>query len=790
MFSKSSLLLALSLLLITLSGVAQSTERLTQTVRGQVIDLISQTPLPGATVLILNTDPMLGATSDLDGHFKIPNVPVGKQTIRVSYTGYKAVTMADLNVNSGKELVLNIALEEDIQSMEAVEIVAEQDKKEAVNSMASVSTRTFSVEETQKFAAAVNDPGRMAISFAGVVATDDGNNTISVRGNSPYGLLWRMEGVDIPNPNHFSNQATSGGGVSILSAQLLSNSDFMTGAFSPEYGNALAGVFDLRLRKGNTEKREYTFQAGFMGIDAAAEGPIRKGYNGSYLINYRYSTLSLLGKIGVPLGDAITNFQDLSFNVYLPTEKAGNFSLFGFGGLSSQKVDAQRDSTAWIEVWNSYDQRFFANTGAVGIKHFYLLNDNHYIQSVLLASGNGQGYTVDQLGDDYAKKRLYKEAFDNSKTTLSTTWNWKMNSAMSLRTGMYLNHLGFSLNQQSFNFDTDQMQTDLYNQNTMQTAQFFSQMKYRMNDRLTLLYGAHGLYVAQNKRFSAEPRISMKYALNANNMLHLGYGLHSQVQPTGLYYIQVNDASNNSTTPNKNLDFNKAHHFVAGLDHVINKHLHVKGEMYYQHLYNIAIEDSVGSSISTLNLQDQYLTTALVNRGFGRNYGAELTVEQFTHRNMYFLLSASLFESEYKAMDGVWRDTRFNIGHSVTFTGGKEWNVGASEKNRTLGVNIRLIYTGGQRRTPIDIDRSIAEGREIEVESLAYTLQMRDYFRTDLRIALKRNRAKSTSTLSLDLQNATNHNNAGGYYFDLKTQSIKEWKMVPLIPIISYKIEF
>jgi hypothetical protein len=295
----------------------------------------------------MNTDPVKGAVSDMDGNFKINQVPVGTVSLVANFTGYKPAVLSNLSLISGKEMSLTIQMEEDINSIQAVEVVAEADKRETMNTMAGVSSRTFSVEETQKFAAAINDPGRMAASFAGVIAANDGNNNISIRGNSPYGLLWRMEGVDIPNPNHFSAPATSGGGISILSSQLLSNSDFMTGAFSAEYGNALSGVFDLRLRKGNNEKREYTFQAGFLGLDAAVEGPFKKGYDGSYLMNYRYSTLSVISNLGINVGDAVTNFQDFSFNVSLPTKKAGTFGVFGFGGLSNQAFKAESDSTKW-----------------------------------------------------------------------------------------------------------------------------------------------------------------------------------------------------------------------------------------------------------------------------------------------------------------------------------------------------------------------------------------------------------------------------------------------------------
>lgn len=343
---------------------------LTQTVRGTVVDMISQAPLPGATVVVLGVEPIIGTAADIDGNFRLNKVPVGTRSLKISFLGYKERVLPNITVTSGKEVVLQVTLEENVVQGKEVTIVAQVEKDKPLNEFSTVSARTFSVEETQKYAAAVNDPARMSLAYAGVVATDDGNNNIAIRGNSPNGLLWRMEGVEIPNPNHFSNVGTSGGGISILSAQTLTNSDFMTGAFPAEYGNANSGVFDLKLRKGNNQKTERTIQAGFLGTDLAIEGPFKKGYNGSYLINYRYSTLSMLGALGVPVGDAITNFQDISYNVFLPTEKAGNFSLFGFGGLSNQNFDAKKDSSAWKNNYDRYSWNFRSNTGAAGLTHF------------------------------------------------------------------------------------------------------------------------------------------------------------------------------------------------------------------------------------------------------------------------------------------------------------------------------------------------------------------------------------------------------------------------------------
>ncbi|HPW63604.1 MAG TPA: TonB-dependent receptor [Cyclobacteriaceae bacterium] len=777
----------LSTLALLFSSLTLSAQTLTQTIRGTVVDKISQTTLPGASVVLVNSNPLIGTTTDPDGNFKLTQIAVGTHALRISFIGYKEIIIPNIVVNSGKEVVLTIPIEEDVTQLTEIVVRPDVEKNQPINEMATVSTRTFSVEETRKFAAAVNDPARAAISFAGVVSADDGNNSISIRGNSPVGLLWRMEGVDIPNPNHFADVGSSGGGISILSSQLLANSDFSTGAFPAEYGNALAGVFDLNLRKGNNEKREYTIQAGFLGLDVAAEGPFAKNYRGSYLINYRYSTLSVLSQLGVKIGDAVTNFQDLSYNIFLPTNKFGNFSLFGFGGLSDQNQNAKKDSTQWEEDYQRYSFNYFSNTGAAGFKHAITLSPNTFLQSSVVLSGNNHGFQNTRLDNDYNPQFNYKENYTTQKITFSSVLNHKFNAKNSIRSGMYLNRYTYKLLNRHVNPETDQVEESLNSAQYASTEQLFSQWNYRPTDRLTVNTGVHLLYLNDNSTYSVEPRVSMKYNLNNQQSLNLGYGLHSQMQPVGVYEAQIEQPDGSYTQPNKNLGFNKAHHFVLGYDRSLTKYLRVKAETYYQQLFNIAVENDPTSPISSLVVEEGFATLPMVNKGTGHNYGLELTVEQFLHNNLYFLFSGSLYNSEYKALDNVWRNTRFNGKHALSFTAGKEY---LWKKNRVFGLNLRTIYTGGFWSTPIDYEKSQEVGETRYVESLAFTEQLPDYFRMDFRVSLKRNRPNSTTTLSLDLQNATNNKNLGGQYYEPQSGEIKKWYMLPLLPILSYRIEF
>jgi CarboxypepD_reg-like domain/TonB-dependent Receptor Plug Domain len=779
-------------LLTTFYFPAQSQE-ITQTLRGTVIDQVTNSPLPGATVILLNSSPLNGMNTDIDGNFRIDKVPVGKKTLRVTYLGYKEQIIPNIIINSGKEMVLTITLEEDFIQGKEVEITAETDKRKALNEMSKVSARTFSVEETQKFAAAVNDPARMASSFAGVVSTDDGNNLISIRGNSPNGLLWRMEGIEIPNPNHFSAPGSAGGGISILSSQTLANSDFLTGAFAAEYGNALSGVFDLKLRKGNNEKQEFTFQAGFLGIDLSAEGPIRKNYNGSYLVNYRYSTLSLLNNIGVNVGEGVTTFQDISFNISVPTKKAGIFSLFGFGGLSKQDYQAKKDSSKWENEFERYNSIFSSNTGAVGLSHSIILNNKAYLKTTLSASASAAGYDAEILLDDnYKPEKRHDELNDNNKFTFSSVLNYKQNARLNFRSGVIASRTDYTIEKRTYDGDLMKLITHIDTKGSLYTMQLFTQASYQITEKLEANAGVHYHQLFLNNSISAEPRASISYEINTNNNISLGYGLHSQIQPIGVYFAKINYNNGFVLTPNKNLDFSKSHHLVLAYDRNITQYMHVKVEMYYQSLYNIPVRSDIKNSFSITNEANGYITDPLANNGKGSNYGVDLTLEQFMRKDLYFLLSGSLYDSRYKGSDGVEHDTRYNGNYSMTFTAGKEIKTGSGFKNRIIGINIKTMYRGGFRDTPIDFDASVnnSDNETVYFEDEAFSIKYPDYFRTDIRISLKRNRLKATHTMALDIQNVSNRKNIYGKFYDANSGTIKTYYQTPLIPIFSYKIEF
>jgi len=793
-------------LLLTVSLICQFfvggllAQPLTQTVRGRVTDRDTKSALPGVSVFIPGSQPLLGAVTDVDGNFQLANVPVGRHRLQCTFVGYEPYVISELLVSAGKEVVLVIGLVEAYQQIEGVEITASgQDKDKPLNEMAVVSARTFSVEETRRFAAAFDDPSRMAAAFAGVVSAGDFSNEIVIRGNSPSGLLWRLEGVEVPSPNHFSNEGASGGGIGIVSSQLLANSDFFTGAFPAEYGNAVSGVFDINLRKGNNQQREWTAQASVLGLDVAAEGPFDRrstaANKAAFLINYRYSTLTLLSRIGLPLPGGLITFQDLSFNLTFPTKKMGTFGWFGIGGLSAQDYPAVRDSVAWRTGARRNGQRYNFGMGATGISHQVGLGSKTYLKTTLALTGNGNGELQWQLGSGYVEQVTRNNQYRETRLTLASVINHKFNARHLLRAGFFMTNNAYSLLTQHAPQAGRPLNTTLDEQNAAATFQGYAQWKFRVLARLTLLAGAHYLHFGLNGRRSLEPRASLQWQLDDKSSLSAGFGVHSRSLPLGTYFAQVQVRNVGIVQPNVNLDFTKARHFVLAYDRLIKADLRVKAEIYYQQLYQVPIRPVPNNYFSLLNQANGFVGDTLANLGTGRNYGLELTLEKFFGNNYYFLLANSFYDSKYRVLDGIARNTRYNGNFVISLLGGKEFvkaktNRRGQPVNRVLGINVRLVWAGGFRVTPIDLDRSRRENGERRFENRAFEDQLPNYFRLDLRLSLKKNRPKYTRTFSVDLQNATNQANVARRYYDNSIRNLNTEYQLSLLPVLAYRVEF
>jgi len=790
MRTKTTLMITMLFLSITIFA-----QDYTQNVKGKIVDTDSKIPLPGASVVLVGFEPLVGTISDMDGNFRLEKVPVGRQSFEISYMGYEKIRLSEVLVSTGREVVLNIELKESVTTLAECTVVAKSDPTAALNQMVTVSATQISVEETSRIAAGINDPGRTAQSFAGVSAADDESNELVIRGNSPRGMLWRMEGIEIPNPNHFSNgEGGSGGGVCALSTQVLANSDFYTGAFAAEYGNALSGVFDLNLRNGNAERREYALQLGFMGAQAALEGPFKKGSQASYLMNYRYSTLNFLSKahiISTENGEVAPEWQDLSFKLFLPTKKMGRFSIWGLGGISAAGEYALKDTTEWLYRSDAYEDDEKHTIGIAGITHNYLFSDSKtYIKTVACYSYTRNEVNEDSLNSDYDKTLLKSENFIYNTFNFNSYVNHKFNARHMFRIGVAYQDKSFDLNALDLNEETHVLETKIGNDGKTGVTESYAQWQYRINDNLDLNTGLHYTWLALNNDFAVEPRMGLKWKINCRNTLSFGAGLHSRVEAISIYLAEQTLEDGTVIIPNKDLGLTKAAHFVLGYSWNFAPDFMLKAEVYYQYLYDVPVVPGDTTHVkSTLNFSSGFTNENLVNEGTGRNYGVEMTLEKFFSHNWYLLTTASIFESKYTMPDGIERNTFFNSKYIFNVVGGKEFKVG-SEKQNIIGANLRTIWRGGYRTVPIDLEASQQQHAEVRLYDQAFEAKVPDYFRVDAGVSYRKNKPEWSWVLSLDIQNLTGRQNIWDEEFNPEMNAMERTYMVGLVPVLNYRIEF
>jgi len=776
-------------------SVFSFSQTITQTIKGVVVDKQTQSPLPGVIVQVLNSDPVLGNSTDEKGEFKIPNVPIGRWQLKIYGISYKEKVIT-IVLNSGKESVNNIELEESVIQGEEVVVTVEQDKTGSNNKMNTVSARLFSAEEAARYAGSRNDPARMAANFAGVSGANDSRNDIIIRGNSPLGVLWRLNGLDIPNPNHFGNAGSTGGPVSILNNNTLDNSDFMTGAFVADYGNATAGVFDLRMRKGNNEKFEFLGQMGFNGFELGAEGPLSKNKNSSFLLDYRYSTLSVFKALNIDFGtgDAVPQYQDLTFKTDLNTNKAGKFSFWGIGGISYiALLESDKKEGQDLYGYSSRDTYFRSNVGASGLSHTYLFKNNSYLKTNAGVSGSYNNIIADRIDTSFHTPKNLKPEYRQTTQTIhyvvNSTYNKKFNAKNFVNGGVYadiFNTMFVDSTDNLFGVNTFTTLRDYKGNSALLRG--FVQWQHKFTDDFLMNIGVSNQYFLLNGSNAVEPRVGLKYSINSKQAISLGGGMHSQMQPAYIYFASETVNGQRIET-NKGLDFTRAAHGVLAYDNNFARNFRLKSEIYYQYIYNAPVKSTPGY-FSVLNLGanfDSPNVTNLVSTGTGYNYGLEITLEKFYSKGFYFLLTGSLFESKYKGSDGIERNTAFNGNYVVNFLAGKEFKI---NQKHILILDMRTTYSGGKRYTPIDIPASILANDEVVDASQAYSLQYPYYFRTDVKPGYRFNSKKVTHEFSVDIQNVSKHLNVFQQTYDIANQKIKTDYQLKFFVIPQYRLLF
>ena len=767
----------------------------TQSIKGRITDKNTLQTMPGANVYIFQGDSIAyGGTSDIDGNYKFENVPVGRHFVFCTFIGYEGWKSGYIELTSAKELVLNIQLIESAITADAVVITAKKMGSEPLNEFVTLSARSFNVEETQRFAGSINDPGRMALSLPGVqFSAQDNENTIVVRGNSPLGVLWRLEGADIVNPNHFPDKSSSGGGISALSIYVLGVSDFMAGTMPNQFSNALAGAMDLNFRKGNSEEREYRIQAGMIGLEFATEGPFsKKNKKSSYLVNYRYSTLGLLNSMGIRIvSPNVSNvFQDLSFNLYFPSGKKGIINVYGLGGLSNEKREPVADPNEWEYYRDKKQYDYNTRLGVAGLSYTHLTSANSYLRLTLSASANEITWNEDTVNIQGDPGQIKNEHFNNGKYVLAASYNGKFSNSVNYSGGLNISNLVFDVFANRYDAYTGVDRTNVTGNGTTWYNQAYFQTNYRITPSTTLRGGITLVYYAFNQQWNVEPRIELSQYFGKRNKISLAYANTSQIVPFTSSYTTATDQVTGQITgfPNLDLPLMKSHYFNSGLALGFSDFLVLKIEPYYQFLYNVPASLLPQRSFWLLNAGDEFEVDPLEATGEGRNYGMDISLEKYFANQLFFILNTSLFTSNFsKGKGSPVYPTRYASDLIASFTTGKEWQL---QNGNTFEAGLKFLYSDGLRYTPIDEGMSEMFRRTIEIQDQAFANKTIYYFRMDLRISYRKNLPTRSWKLSLDIQNATNRVNEERPEYDFLLQKVIFDPQSSIIPIISYTLDF
>jgi len=761
-----------------------------QTVRGRILDMDTKMPLVGVNVLLGSEGPQQGTISDKNGYFRFDNVAVGRHDIQCSYVGYEPKALSNIQLISGKEFLATLEMEESVYTISEVKITSRKERSLPINDLTVVSGRSFSAYEVENYPGSLSDISRAAVSFPGVISTNDGQNHIVIRGNSPKGLQWRLEGVEIPNLNHFSDIGASGGGVNVVSNNMLGGSDFLTSAFPSEYGNALSGVFDLRLRSGNNEKHEQTFQIGFLGTEAMVEGPISKKTNSTYIAQYRYSTLKLVQNLGVTL-ESIPDFQDLSFKIYHPTKKLGVFTLFGIGGLSHETGSS------------GYEMN--SDMGTVGITNSLTLNPKTHLRTVLAFSGRTYSWDSDvDIGTAESPiNRIWNTNVVDYTAKGSFIVNRKINNNHKLKAGVIYemawtdSYMGW-YSDTLYNWFSDPTHPSYQIQNydhtyvdakeQAGTLQTFANWQYRIGESFTVNTGLHFIQFYLNNNYSVEPRLGVQWNLNPRHALSAGFGIHSRKESMTLYTGEYTTHDGTVITPNMVLELSKARHYVLAYNYRIGQHMHLKTEAYYQDLYDIPAYP-FPPYFSTQNFDFGFEGNILTNYGTGYNTGIEVSLQRYMSNGFHFMLNGTIYDSKYENKLGEQLNTKYNGTYASNGIIGKEFKIG-SGKQHTLSLSSRYILAGGMRYLPIDREASIANRSTVRIWDNGFSEQVPDYFRIDLMLKFRRNRPRYSGEWSIDMLNILNRQNVRTEYWDNNIQDFYEEYQNPIILIVSYRIQF
>ena len=794
-YSRKAILLLGILLLLPLVALGQGT------VRGRITSANPNAPITAATILVRGTDPLVYTTMGEDGTFELLT-PIGRHTIEVRSIGFLSRELS-VTVLPTKETVLDVELEPLDVVLGEVVVSAPYDKSKTLDPLSFAGGRSFSTDETYRFASSLGDPARMVRSFAGVMPANDSRNDIIIRGNSPIGLQWVLDGIEVPNLNHFNaGIGLTGGQVSMINTNLLTNSDFHLSAWPAPFGNALSGIFDLTMRPGNTAHHEGWLQTGYGGLELGFEGPIPVGSESNYLVSYRYSVPRIMSGLKLMKLPAVPEYQDLTTKVTLHADDRHSLSLITLWGKSFIKINTDmlvtsEDGMIDIEddgALDSYNQLIDEGSSnlIIGLTHDARWSKQvqqrttlSLVRTALDLDVRKQLKESGELTDNY--EQVMRDTSKEIKYSLHTDLTWHPDLSSLVVAGAT-----GDLYRVDYHADIP-IATEagmVSEQGRFGVVRLYGQYRYKPSRRWALTAGLHGMTTTLNIYKTLEPRLGLMYEPAPSHILGLAGGLYSQLQPRTFYFARIPGSGEET---NRDLKPSRAWHADAYYDWAFATDWHLKVEGYYQHLFDIPVQQDPTSAWSMLNVgvtDDNSIVPlpSLVNRGTGRNVGVELTLEKFISKDYYLLTNATLFSSTYTtgASSKRWH-TAMDGGYILNLTGGGEY---ALSKSWTLTADLKRTVAGGLRYTPLLREQSAAEKRPVLDAERSNTLRMKPYFRTDIKLGFRHPGRRITEEFGLDLQNVTNYRNVMAMTYNERTNDYTAMRLQGFGIMATWRISF
>ncbi len=662
-------------------------------VKGTVIDKSSRQPLEFINVMIVGLNK--GGVTNAEGKFSIGQVPPGIYRLQASAIGYKTVTTPEYMLST-RDLHIQIEMEENQTELEGVTVTASPFRRDIESP---VSLRIIGLQEIEKSPGANRDISRIVQSYPGVAFSPIGyRNDLIVRGGSPSENRFYLDGVEIPNINHFSTQGASGGPVGILNADLIREVNFYTGAFPTDKGNALSSVLDFKLRDGDMERNSLKATLGASEVSLASNGHL--GKKTSYLVSVRQSYLQFLfDMLGLPF---LPTFTDAQFKLKTRFDARNELTVLGLGGIDKMKLNTKADDED-NEYILSYLPKIQQETFTLGAVYRHYAGA--HVQSVVashsyLNNRNTKYQQNDESDPEHLMLRL-RSTEQNTQLRLensSSFRNWKVTVGTSLDYSQYSN----TTFQKVY---TDHAQTfDYHTYLGIMRWGLFGTVNYTsIDERFTASLGLRAdanNYSAAMKDLSDQlsPRLSLSYQLTEHWSLSGNAGLYYQLPP----YTALGFKNNNGLYANKYaLRYMQVSQGSVGLNWRKGDTFEVSVEGFYKDYDKIPL--SVADGIPLTCKGNDYGVIGnelLTSTAQGRSYGAELLLKWLIAKKLNLASSFTLFKSEYRTdkeseyIASAW-DNRFIFNLRGTYNLPRHWSVG-----------MKVSCIGGAPYTPYDADKS------------------------------------------------------------------------------------